>query len=241
MPIDLLPAAPCRWALHEGDCVRMLADAPDAWADLVLTDPPYGISYASQRAKDFAGGRSVAHDDAPMIWFLRDAARALASPGALICFCRWDVQEVFRVAIRAAGLDLRGQAVWDRGVHGAGDAACTFAPRHDVMWFATKGPFVFPGRRPKSIIHAMRPHHTAATHPTEKPVGLLTTLVEALTPADGLVLDCFAGSASTGEAALISGRRFVGIELDGRYVEAGRRRLAGAAPLFLGREHADLG
>lgn len=63
-------------------------------------------------------------------------------------------------------------------------------------------------------------------HPTEKPVPLLDLLIRYACPESGLVLDPFAGSGSTGEAARLAGRRAVLIEGDERYCEATARRLA---------------
>src|SRR5215470_9703908 len=62
-------------------------------------------------------------------------------------------------------------------------------------------------------------------HPTQKPVGLLTRIVEATAPQDGLVLDPFTGSGTTGVAALRLGRRFVGIERDPEWQALARARL----------------
>ncbi|NBD11809.1 DNA-methyltransferase [Corallococcus silvisoli] len=67
-------------------------------------------------------------------------------------------------------------------------------------------------------------------HPTVKPVALMRWLVRLVTPPGGVVLDPFAGSGSTGVAALREGRRFVGVEQSGEYVEIARCRLAHGAP-----------
>jgi DNA modification methylase len=64
-------------------------------------------------------------------------------------------------------------------------------------------------------------------HPTEKAVSILRPLVEPFCPAGGVVLDPFAGSGSTLVAAALSGRRYVGIELEAKYRELARRRRAG--------------
>ena len=69
-------------------------------------------------------------------------------------------------------------------------------------------------------------------HPTEKPVPLLEKLVTYGCPPGGLVLDPFAGSGSTLEAARLTGRRVIGIEAHEPYAEAAARRLA-QAPLEL--------
>lgn len=70
-------------------------------------------------------------------------------------------------------------------------------------------------------------------HPTVKPTELMRYLVRLITPKDGLVLDPFMGSGSTGKAAVQEGAHFIGIELDEAYLEIARRRISGAlGPLF---------
>jgi DNA modification methylase len=66
----------------------------------------------------------------------------------------------------------------------------------------------------------------ANIHPTVKPLSVMRWLVRLVTPPGGVVLDPFSGSASTGCAALLEGRQFLGIEREARYVEIARRRLS---------------
>ena len=63
-------------------------------------------------------------------------------------------------------------------------------------------------------------------HPTVKPITLTRWLVRLTCPAGGVVLDPFAGSASGGAAAMLEGRKFVGLERDPRYVAIARARLS---------------
>jgi site-specific DNA-methyltransferase (adenine-specific) len=65
----------------------------------------------------------------------------------------------------------------------------------------------------------------ANIHPTVKPIELMRWLVRLLTPPDGLVLDPFAGSGSTGAAAILEGARFLGIEREATYVPIARARI----------------
>jgi site-specific DNA-methyltransferase (adenine-specific) len=67
----------------------------------------------------------------------------------------------------------------------------------------------------------MRANH----HPTVKPITLMRYLVRLVTPRDGVVLDPFMGSGSTGCAAMLEGVRFIGIELSAEYLEIARRRI----------------
>ncbi len=65
-------------------------------------------------------------------------------------------------------------------------------------------------------------------HPTSKPVAWMRYLVRMCSPVDGLVLDPFCGSGSTGVAALLERRRFVGVERESLYVEQAKQRLRDA-------------
>jgi len=67
---------------------------------------------------------------------------------------------------------------------------------------------------------------TGSKHPTVKPIELLKWLVALVTPKNGLVLDCFAGSGTTAIAARATGRNAVLIEKESEYVADIRRRLA---------------
>ncbi len=216
-----------RWYLLRCDCMSLLPLLPAASIDLVITDPPYGIRYETRAT---AGRplhrRRLANDRAPFIWFLGECFRLLHRCGAVLCFCRWDVQTAFQDALSIAGFRLRSQVIWDRGVHGMGDCSSQFAPRHDVLWFATKGNYQFPGRRPVSVLRAMRPSWRSATHPTEKPVDLLRQLVSALARPEDVILDPFTGSGSTGVAALERGCRFIGLEIEAAHCRTAHRRLS---------------
>ena len=68
----------------------------------------------------------------------------------------------------------------------------------------------------------------AQAHPTVKPVELMRYLCRLITPEGGVILDPFMGAGSTGEAALLEGYRFVGIEIHRHYAEAAQERLLGA-------------
>ena len=61
-------------------------------------------------------------------------------------------------------------------------------------------------------------------HPTQKPLALLTRIILACTDKSAWVLDPFAGSSTTGIAANLVGRRFLGIEKESEFVEMSRRR-----------------
>lgn len=69
---------------------------------------------------------------------------------------------------------------------------------------------------------------TGNLHPTVKPTDLMRYLCRLVTPTNGLVLDPFMGSGSTGKAALLEGFRFIGIERESEYINIARARLVRA-------------
>jgi site-specific DNA-methyltransferase (adenine-specific) len=65
----------------------------------------------------------------------------------------------------------------------------------------------------------------ANTHPTVKPTALMRYLCRLVTPPDGIVLDPFMGSGSTGKAARLEGFKFIGIERDEAYFQIAKTRI----------------
>lgn len=213
----------------KGDCLELIKTVPDLSIDSVITDPPYGMDYQSAWRSD-PGKRfkKIPNDKKPFIWFLYDAFRVLKDGGALICFSDWKNQESWRQAIEWAGFTVKSQVIWNREHHGMGDLAGSFAPMHDIIWFAVKGNYKLPGKRPKSVINSKRISGDKLVHPNEKPVDLIAELIKSVTPESGVILDPFLGSGSSGVAAVLNGFRFIGIEKDEKYFEISRNRIENA-------------
>lgn len=212
-----------------GDCLEVLRQIETGSVDAVVTDPPYGIAYQSAWRIDKRSWKpKIANDQRPFVWFLHDAARAIKDGGCLLCFCRWDTAEAFRLAIEWAGLRIGSQLIWDRVGHGMGDLKGRPSPRHDIIWFAVKGRYQFPGKRPASVYRIPRLAGVHLEHPNQKPVPLMAEMIADYVPPGGVVLDPCMGSGATGEACAQTGHRFVGVELDREKFELAERRIAAA-------------
>ncbi|MET0557611.1 MAG: site-specific DNA-methyltransferase [Solirubrobacterales bacterium] len=98
------------------------------------------------------------------------------------------------------------------------EAGCEQLPARSLSFFEHRG---------KGSKHSARARNP---HPTVKPLALMQWLVRLLCPPGGLVLDPTMGSGTTGAAAVLEGRRFVGIELDPAYLEIARARIAHHSP-----------
>ena len=77
------------------------------------------------------------------------------------------------------------------------------------------------GRKNPEIKPISRANH----HPTVKPIALMRYLVRMVTPRDGVVLDPFMGSGTTGCAAMLEAVRFIGIDITPEYVDIAERRI----------------
>jgi DNA modification methylase len=211
--------------LMKGDCLERMKEIPDKSVDTVLTDPPYGMDYQSAWRSKEKRFKKIANDKKPFVWFLYDAFRILKDGGSIITFSDWKNAEAWRLALEWAGFNVKSQVIWNREVHGMGDLKASFAPMHDVIWFAVKGDYKHPGKRPKSVINSQRISGEKLVHPNEKPVDLMLELIKSVTPSDGSVLDPFMGSGSTGVACKNLNRNFVGIERDEKYFEIAKERI----------------
>jgi site-specific DNA-methyltransferase (adenine-specific) len=103
------------------------------------------------------------------------------------------------------------------------EAGLDDAPRATVQRYGEQGQGPDPKQTPRVVREA------ANSHPTVKPVALMSYLCRLVTPPNGLILDPFTGSGTTGVAAIREGFRFIGIEREAQYVEIARRRIADAA------------
>jgi DNA modification methylase len=74
-------------------------------------------------------------------------------------------------------------------------------------------------------LERFKPQPRANNHPTVKPINLLTYLIRLVTPKNGVVMDCFMGSGSTGIAAQLEGFKFIGMEMDEDYFNIAEARI----------------
>lgn len=194
--------------LFLGDCL----DITD-WlsADVLVTDPPFGISYESG-AQRVALPNSIIGDESTAA---RDCVLDMWSDRAALVFGTWRIQ-------RPAG--TRALLVWDtKGALGMGDLSIPWKPSHQEIYVLGKG---FHGRRDSDVICCAPVQSMAANgrvHPHEKPVTLLERLIDKCPP--GVIADPFAGSGSTLIAARNLGRRAIGVEIEERYCEIIAKRL----------------
>lgn len=194
--------------IYHGDCRKILPLMPKV--DLVLTDPPYGISHPcnfKERGRDSlascANYPDVYGDDLPF-----DPLPWIAFPCVL-----------FGANHFADRLPpSSGWLVWDKErPDGLDQSTC------ELAWTN----FVKGVRRFKFLWHGMiRASDEALVHPTQKPVALMKWILGLRWTPEGTVLDPFMGSGTTLRAAKDLGRKAIGIEIELKYCEIAAKRMA---------------
>jgi DNA modification methylase len=201
-----------------GDCLEALRKLPSESIDAVITDPPYGVRYKDR------GGRQIANDNdsTTVLGAFTDIYRVMKPDSLCVCFYGWNRVDAFFRAWANAGFQAVGHLVWTKPY---ASNARFLAYRHEQAYLLAKGR----PQKPEAPLPDVQPWEYSGNvaHPTEKAVSILRPLVEAFAPSGGTVLDPFAGSGSTLVAAALSGRGYVGIELEEKYCQLARRRLAG--------------
>lgn len=191
-------------------------------ADLVFTDPPYGMSYNSKKHG------MIINDDArgsALVALVRDAitqARAASKPEAATYVClTWRTYADFLMALHDAGLDIAACIVWDKGSVGLGSQH--YRPQHEFIFYC-KGANWYGGKGEGDVWRLNRDSTADYAHPTQKPVALIEHALLNSTCRGDVVLDPFGGSGSTLIASEQQGRCARLIELDPKYVDVIVRR-----------------
>lgn len=215
-----------------GDSLSLIRGVPDGSVDLVVTDPPYGISYKTGRRQDrshrFCREIESDRDLSALEGIADDLYRVLAEDAACFVFCSWKMQDEV-AGILGSMFSVRNRIVWDKGNTTAGDLKGSFGYQYEVIVYAAKGRPEISGKRHSDLWMCPRVSADKLVHQNEKPVPLCERPVLSFSKAGDTVLDPFMGSGTTGIACLNTGRRFIGIEKDPGYYDVARRRLAAEA------------
>lgn len=232
--------------LCHDDMETMLPAIQDA--DLAIIDPPYGETNLEwdRRGQEWLALVSAALKPNGML-VLWGSMRSLLVAGPAVLAAGWSYSqdvvwekhngsnakaEMFRRVHEHAVLFFRG--AWEDTYHDpqfSMDASPRYVRRKQrPQHWGPLGEHVYRSedggpRLMRSVMYE-RSAHGHAIHPTQKPLGVLRTLIQYGCPPGGLVLDPFAGSASTLVAARWAGRRAIGIEKHEPYVQAATARLS---------------
>ncbi|MGH9615900.1 MAG: DNA methyltransferase [Acidobacteriaceae bacterium] len=199
-----------------GDCIEVMRRMPANSVDFILTDPPYLVNFHDRQ------GRTL-QNDTDADWLkpaMAEAFRVLKQNRLMVSFYGWPRAEKFLEAWREAGFRPVGHFVFRKSY----TSSTKFMKcQHEQAYLLAKGNPPLPCN---PLPDVQRLIYTGnALHPTQKAVVSLVPLVRTFTLPGELVLDPFCGSASTCAAALLTGRSYLGVEMDDVYHRAASARM----------------
>ena len=208
--------------LGQGDCLELMKTIPDGSVDMVLTDPPYGMSFVS-------GFRKVAFNaianDSSLEWIddlASELHRITKDDTAHYVFCSYHHIDKFKQAFERH-FKIKNILTWVKNNTSMGDLKGDFAPKTEFILFMQKGRCLIRGKRDCNVLQYARTGNEL--HPTQKPVDMLEFLISKFSDESMVICDPFMGSGSTGVAAKNTNRKFIGIELDQNYFEIAKKRI----------------
>ncbi len=202
-------------------------------ADMVFTDPPYGMSYGGGRAKvdhvkNKKGGVLIkSHGEIigdnlrgeSLIQMVKDSilnGKLFTKNEAsfYVCFT-WRTYSDFETAIIDAGLDIKACIVWNKKSIGLGYS--DYRPQHEFIFYC-RGEW-YGDKNESDVWEFSRGATGEYVHPTQKPVELVSRALKNSSEKENIILELFTGSGSTMVASHQLKRKCYGMELDPKYCQ----------------------
>jgi DNA modification methylase len=212
-----------------GDCIDVMKHFPSNSIGFSLNDPPYLVNYA----KNDRQGRGYENDNPQRPWWIAPAFteiyRVLKPDSFCLSFYGWPQGDEFIKAWKSVGFRPVAHFTFIKEYPSAEGYV---KMHHEQAYLLAKGkPFS------QHKIPDVQPFYYTGNrmHPTEKSPDTLRPIIQAFSKSEDIVLDAFAGSGSTLEAAQREGRKFIGIELSPEYAQVAADRVVMTNRTYLER------
>jgi len=228
--------------IHRIDCFKGFSFIPDNSIDLILTDPPYNIKLKDTIELE---GKTIYKNLSQMEWDkvnikeLYDRLfpyldRIVKPDGSVLMFCRLENVTYLIDSAKKNNFDVKATIIWHktnpvpqirkRNYRSSTEAIVWVARWHDDKCLFK---FNFKSQREMHnfIEHPLCNGKERTAHPTQKPLKIIRDLVEKHSNRDDVVLDPFMGSGTTAVACKLTGRKFIGFELNEEYMKMAEKRL----------------
>lgn len=233
------------FTLFNMDCMNAMKKIEDNSIDLVLTDPPYNLGlFMRKRATNLKAMRenffgAAGWDDLEFDEWEKDMddlfaelSRVVKESGSVIMFMSIiKVETIIRLAEKH-GFYYKTTGIWHKKNPMPRNMNLHFINSTEAWIYFTYKKHTGTFNNDGKAIHDF--FETSVTpvnekkygkHPTQKPVQLLETFVQLLTNEGDVVFDPFCGSGSSGVAALLHGRKFIGSEINEDYCHITEKRI----------------
>jgi len=224
-----------KYKIVNDDCMDFMATIPDNSVDLIVTDPPYkvtsrgsaGNSGGMLQKKINRSGQVFKHNNMKMADYMPELYRILKEGSHFYIMTNHvNLHEMITVA-KETGFHFTKSLIWMKNNKIMGQA---YMGQFEYILFLRKGKFKKINNCGTSDIIAVDNNKTKGEdgkniHDTEKPVELMKVLIENSSDKNDIIFDPFMGVGSTVLAAIESGRRGIGVELDEEYYNIAQNRI----------------
>lgn len=218
-----------------GNCIAGIRLWPSECVNLVVSDPPYLINDQLQRSLS-SGGKSdnglqfeksiMNSQNYDLIKdYFKEIYRILKDDSAAYIFSSPMKIDYFLYCAKSAGFTFKNVIVWEKNNHTTGDLGAAYGFKWEAILYFNKGRRKINGKRLNDVWRFPATSPSKQMHQHQKPIPLLMRCISKSSDEGDLVFDGFMGSGSTAIAALNTGRKFVGYELDPIYFDTASKRL----------------
>lgn len=231
--------------IYNCDCVNGMERIDDGSIDCVISDPPYNVGLSSikrgyhmnsLRENNFVTAgwdnqsaeewRNLIHTT------FKGISKKVKIGGNIIIFCSaLKIGEIYDMATKC-GLYYKTAGVWHKTNPIPRNMNLQFVISNEFwVHFVNQkrtGTFNNEGKLLTDYYECSIPSNKErmmCKHPTQKPLAVIKRMIEVLTDKNDTVLDCFMGSGTTAVASVLTGRKFIGFEIDKNYFEAAQLRI----------------
>lgn len=209
--------------IYCADCLELMKQIPDKSIDLVLTDPPYWMSYVSSR-------RNIKHEaiqeddnlDRVPEW-MTELYRIQKDDTHCYIFCNDYWLWIFREQAKKVWYTLKRTLVWIKNNHTSWDLEWDYANITEFCVYLQKGRRLLKGKRENNLLYFDRAN--CDDHPTVKNKEMMKYLIDKSSESGEIIFDCFLWSWTTAVACKELGRNFIGIEKEEKYCKISEERL----------------
>lgn len=211
------------------DCIEGMKELSDNSIDLIVTDPPYLISYKTNHRKnklhEFCSVIQNDNNEQLIKDYIKECFRVLKNNTAMYMFCSWKTDSFFERELISSGFKIKNKIIWVKNNWSAGDLKGQFGQQYETIFLATKGKPKFSGKRITDVWHFDRVVGKKQLHQNQKPVDLLEQCISKHSKEGDIILDGFMGVGSTALACKRLSRHFIGFELEKKYCLLAEERL----------------
>ena len=187
-------------------------------ADMVFTDPPYGISYDSPDDKHDI----ILNDDKFLLEWMPQVLEH--SKGFIFMWTSYQVVGKWINLTKDYFGDITNMIIWHKGGGGLGDLYKRFSTDFEIALVWNRGE-TLKGKRIGSVWQISKDNTSSYQHPTQKPIELMSEGLSNCSLVGNIIMDLFLGSGSTMVASHQLKRKCYGMELDPKYCDVIVRRM----------------